>query len=49
MKFTALKKHLQSEGVQPVYLLEGEELYFRDKGAEMIKSACLSQPQLNYV
>lgn len=49
MKFTALKKHLQSEGVQPIYLLEGEELYFRDKGAEMIRSACLSQPQLNYV
>ncbi len=49
MKFTALKKHLQSEGVQPVYLLEGEELYFRDKGVEMIKNACLSRPELNYV
>ncbi len=48
MKFTALKKHIESEGVQPVYLFEGEELYFRDKGVEMIKAACLSQPQLNY-
>lgn len=48
MKFTALKKHLESEGVQPVYLFEGEEMYFRDKGAEMIRAACLSRPELNY-
>lgn len=49
MKYTLLKRHLQSEGVQPIYLLEGEDLYFRTKGAEQIKNACLSQPALNFV
>lgn len=49
MKYTALKQHLQSNGVQPIYLLEGEDLYFRTKGAEQIKNACLSQPPLNFV
>lgn len=49
MKFTELKKHLDEEGVQPIYLLEGEDVYFREKGRDMLKSACLSQPEFNYM
>ncbi|MBQ9081668.1 MAG: DNA polymerase III subunit delta [Clostridia bacterium] len=48
MKFTAFKKHLTEDGVQPIYLFDGEESYFRDKGVAMLKAACLSQPELNY-
>lgn len=47
MKFVQLKKSL-SEGLQPVYLLEGEECYFRDHAVEDIREACrLSNPMLN--
>ena len=48
MKYVDFRKFTDENGAQPVYLFEGEELYFRDKGVEMIKAACLSQPQLNY-
>jgi DNA polymerase III delta subunit len=34
--------------VQPVYLFEGEELYFREKGKAMLKAACVSQAEFNY-
>ncbi|MBP5242659.1 MAG: DNA polymerase III subunit delta, partial [Clostridia bacterium] len=47
MKFTALKKHLQENGAQPIYLLDGEESYFRDRGVEMLKAAVI-EPALNY-
>ncbi len=48
MKYTALKKHLQDEGVQPIYLFDGDELYFKDKGVAILKEKCVSQPELNY-
>jgi DNA polymerase-3 subunit delta len=47
MKFTELKQHLSEKGVQPIYLFEGEELYFREKGKAMIK-AFVAQPDFNY-
>ena len=47
MKFTELKDSI-NEGAQSVYLLEGEDAYFRLKGEEMIKSAFLQLPELNY-
>ena len=50
MKFTQLAKSLQEEGLSPVYLIEGEEGYFRDRAVESIRAACaLSQPLLNDV
>lgn len=49
MKFTELKKHLEEQGVQSIYLLEGEDVYFREKGRDMLKDACLSQPEFNYM
>ncbi len=48
MKYTALKKDIEENGVRPIYLLEGTEVYFRDGGVKQIKNACLSQPSLNY-
>lgn len=47
MKFTELKGDIK-EGARGVYLLEGDDAYFRSRGEEMIKSAFLSMPELNY-
>jgi len=46
MKYTQLKKSL-SEGVSPIYLLQGEELYFLDNGAKMFMQF-ITEPSLNY-
>lgn len=49
MKFTELSKQLK-EGVAPVYLMEGEESYFRDHAVESVRAACgITQPLLNDV
>lgn len=48
MKFVQLAKSLKEDGLAPIYLLEGEETYFRDHAAESIRAACsLSNPALN--
>ncbi len=47
MKFENLKQSLK-DGVMPIYLLEGEETFFRMRAQEMIKETCLSEPSLNY-
>lgn len=47
MKFTELKNSLK-EGALPVYLLQGEDAYFRLKGEELIKAQFLQLPELNY-
>ena len=47
MKFVQLAKSLK-EGLAPVYLIEGEETYFRDHAVESIRAACgISNPVLN--
>lgn len=49
MKFVQLAKSLK-EGIAPVYLIEGEEAYFRDHAVESIRAACrISNPMLNDV
>lgn len=47
MKFTELKDSLK-EGAKPVYLLQGEDAYFRLKGEELLKNDFLRFPELNY-
>ena len=47
MKYTELKSSI-SEGAKQIYLLEGDDAYFRLKGEEQIKSAFLEMPELNY-
>lgn len=46
MKFTELKNDLQN-GAKSIYLLEGDDAYFRLKGEEMIKSL-VQMPELNF-
>lgn len=49
MKFTQLAKSLK-EGIAPVYLVEGEEAYFRDAAVRAVTEAAgLTQPLLNNV
>ena len=48
MKFVQLAKSIQTEGLFPVYLVEGEEAYFRDHAVAEIRAACgLANPALN--
>lgn len=47
MDYTELKQSI-AEGAKPVYLLEGDDAYFRMKGEEQIKSAFLEMPELNF-
>lgn len=47
MKFTELKNDIK-EGARRIYLLEGDDAYFRMKAEEMIKSAFMQLPELNF-
>lgn len=47
MKFTELKNDI-NQGARCIYLLEGDDAYFRIKGEEMIKSAFVQMPELNF-
>lgn len=47
MKYTELKSSIK-EGASSVYLLEGDDAYFRMKGEEQIKEAFLEMPELNF-
>lgn len=47
MQFTELKKSLESGQTFSVYVLEGEDAYFRRSALETIKSALVSEPAFN--
>ena len=47
MKYTQLKDDI-ALGARSVYLLEGDDAYFRAKAEEQIKSAFLEMPELNF-
>ena len=47
MNFTELKNDIK-QGARQIYLLEGDDAYFRMKGEEQIKNAFLSMPELNF-
>ncbi|MDE7168345.1 MAG: DNA polymerase III subunit delta [Clostridia bacterium] len=47
MEYTELKQSI-TEGAKSIYLLEGDDAYFRMKGEEQIKSAFLEMPELNF-
>lgn len=47
MKFTQLKEDIK-EGARSIYLIEGDDAYFRQKAEEQIKCAFLELPELNY-
>ena len=48
MKYVDFKKFTDENGAQPVYLFEGEEVYFREKGEAMLKARFLQEPTLDY-
>lgn len=47
MKFVLFKKSLE-DGAQPIYLFDGEEEYFKERGEQMLKEKFLGEPSLNY-
>lgn len=47
MKFVLFKKSLE-EGAAPIYLFDGEEEYFKERGEEMLKKKFLQEPALNF-
>lgn len=49
MKYVDFKKFTDENGAMPIYLFEGEEGYFRDKGEGILKARFLQEPTLDYV
>ena len=49
MKYVELKKFTDEKGAMPVYLFEGEEVYFHEKGETLLKDLFLQEPTLDYV
>jgi DNA polymerase-3 subunit delta len=47
MKFIELKNDI-AQGAHGIYLIEGDDAYFRTKAEEQIKAAFLQMPELNY-
>ena len=48
MKYVEFKKFTDENGAQPIYLFEGEEGYFREKGEGILKARFLQEPTLDY-
>ncbi len=48
MKYVDFKKFTDENGACPIYLFEGEEVYFREKGEELLKARYLQEPTLDY-
>ena len=49
MKYVDFKKFTDENGAKPIYLFEGEEGYFREKGEDMLKARFLQEPTLDYI
>ncbi len=47
LKFVEFKNGLESGQIFPVYLFEGEDAYFRERGLNLIKTKIVSEPSLN--
>ncbi len=48
MKYINFKKFTDENGAQPIYLFEGEETYFRERGESMLKTRYLQEETLDY-
>ena len=49
MKYVDFRKFTEENGPQPIYLFEGEETFFHEKGEGLLKSLYLQEPTLDYV
>jgi DNA polymerase-3 subunit delta len=48
VKYVDFRKFTDENGAKPIYLFEGEEAYFRDKGEALIKSRFVQDTTLDY-
>ncbi len=48
MKYVDFKKFTDENGPQPIYLFEGEEVYFRERGEALLKSRYLQDATLDF-
>ncbi len=48
MKYVDFKNFTDENGAQPIYLFEGEEVYFHERGEALLKSRFLQEPTLDY-
>ena len=48
MKYVDFKKFTDENGAQTIYLFEGEEGYFREKGERLIKTRFVQEPTLDF-
>ena len=49
MKYVDFRKFTDEHGACPIYLFEGEEGYFTEKGEALLKSRFVQEPTLDYV
>lgn len=49
MKYVEFRKFTDENGAQPIYLFEGEEGYFREKGEQLLKTRFVQEPTLDYI
>lgn len=49
MKYVDFKKFTDENGAQPIYLFEGEEVFFREKGESLLKTRFVQEPTLDFV
>ena len=49
MKYVEFKNFTDENGARPIYLFEGEEVYFRERGEALLKSRYLQEPTLDFV
>ena len=48
MKYVEFRKFTDENGALPVYLFEGEETYFRERGSELLLKRFLKEPTLDF-
>ncbi len=48
LKYSEFKNGILVGDLRPIYVFEGDDAYFLNNGAELLKSKSVSQPELNY-
>ena len=48
VKYVEFKKFTDENGARPIYLFEGEEVYFREKGEQILKNLFVQELTLDY-
>ena len=48
LKYTEFKKNLDDGKISSIYLFEGEDAYFRERGLSLLKDKMLTEPDINF-